>query len=147
QALRSETELKDKLANSLEHEQEEAYLHRIALANRELAADNLRRARELLEECPDDKRDWEWRCLKRLCEVNPVVIRDKSGINSVAFDAGGERIASACGDGSLKVWDSKTGRNVGGVEHAHRGFASSVAFHPGGNHLASVGFDRQVKVW
>ena len=146
-ALRSETKAKDDLADALEREQQDAYFHRIALAHRELSAYNLRRARELLNECPERLRDWEWHFLARLCQVDPLIIRDTTEVNSLAFGRGGEWIASACGDGTLKIWDSKTGKLVRRIPNAHERFASSVAFHPDGNHLASVGWDNLVKVW
>ena len=38
----------------------DAYFRRIALAHRELSADNLGGALKLLGECPDDLRKWEW---------------------------------------------------------------------------------------
>ena len=36
------------------------YRNRIALADRELSANNLGRAEELLDQCPPRLRDWEW---------------------------------------------------------------------------------------
>src|SRR5262249_3053966 len=67
QALRSETKANGELADALEREQQDAYFHRIALAHRELSADNLRSTRELLNDCPERLRDWEWHYLARLC--------------------------------------------------------------------------------
>ena len=128
-------------------ERVDAYFHRIALAHRELSADNLGRALELLDECPEDLREWEWHYLMRLCRVDPLVLRDKAEVNSVAFSPDGELLASAGGDGTVKVWNSRTGEVIQTLENAHPGFASSVAFHPDGKHLASAGADRQVKVW
>ena len=125
----------------------EAYFHRIALAHRELSADNLGGALKLLDECPEDLRGWEWHYLMRLCRVEPVVLRDKTEVNSVAFSPDGERLASAGGDGTVKVWNSRTGKVVQTIPDAHTGAVFSVAFHPDGKHLASVGADRRVKVW
>ncbi|MGE5192706.1 MAG: WD40 repeat domain-containing protein, partial [Deltaproteobacteria bacterium] len=59
----------------------------------------------------------------------------------------GVRIAAACGDGNIKVWDLEKKRVTKILQNAHEGFASSVAFHPNGQHLASVGKDQLVKVW
>ena len=139
-ALRAETQAKDDLRR-------DAYFHRIALAHRELSADNLRRALELLDECPEDLREWEWHYLMRLCRVEPFVLRDKTEVNSLAFSPDGELLASAGGDGAVKVWNSRTGQVIRTLGNAHRGYASSVAFHPDGMHLASVGADERVKVW
>jgi WD40 repeat protein/serine/threonine protein kinase len=147
QVLRSETKAKGELADALESAEREAYFQRIALAHRELSADTLRRARELLNDCPERLRDWEWRYLARLCRVEPLVIRGATEVNSLAFGRAGEWIACACGDGSLRIWDGKTGKLVRTIGNAHDRYACSVAFHPDGNHLASVGADESVKVW
>ena len=90
--------------------QDALYFHRIALAHRELSVDNLGRARELLDECPKDLRGWEWHYLMRLCRVEPLVLRDKTEVNSLAFSSDGELLASAGGDGAVKVWNSRTGK-------------------------------------
>ena len=82
----------------------------------------------------------------RLCRVEPVILRDKTEVNSLAFSPDGERLASAGGDGAVKVWNSRTGKVIQTLD-AHPGCVSSVAFHPDGKHLASVGADQQVKVW
>ena len=107
---------------TVERERRDAYFHRIALAHRELSADNLGRALELLDECPEDLREWEWHYLMRLCRVEPVVLRDKTEVNSLAFSPDGERLASAGGDGTVKVWNSRTGEVIRTLANAHAGF-------------------------
>jgi eukaryotic-like serine/threonine-protein kinase len=145
-ALRTATEARDDLKQANERERVEAYYRRIALAYSALSVNNLGGALKLLEDCPEDLRGWEWRYLMRLCRVEPLVIRDKTGVHSVAFSSDGERLASASGDGTVKVWNSRTGKVIQTIP-AHKGFASSVAFHPDGDHLISVGADKLVKVW
>ncbi|MEK7874557.1 MAG: hypothetical protein AAB502_11965, partial [Chloroflexota bacterium] len=155
EAARAEIRAKDKLKQTLDDERVDGYFRRIALAYRELSADNLGGALELLGHCPEDLRKgkWEWDFLMRLCRVEQVVLRNGTGVTSLAFSANGERIASAGLDGTLKVWNSRTGKVIWFVEKAHgvfasrSGFASSVTFHPDGNHLASTGEDKLVKVW
>ena len=71
--------------------------------------DNLGRALQFLGECPEDLRGWEWHYLMRLCRVEPLVLRDKTEVNSLAFSPDGEFLASAGGDGAVKVWNSRTG--------------------------------------
>jgi WD40 repeat protein/serine/threonine protein kinase len=131
---------------ALERERREANFHRLTLAHRELSADNLGRALKLLDECPEDLREWEWHYLMRLCRVEPLVLRDEAEVNGVAFSPDGERLASACGDGTVKVWNSRTGGLVQ-IFTAHSDSVVSVAFHPDGRHLASRGADLTVKVW
>ena len=48
----------------------------------------------------------------RLCRVEPLVIRDKTEVNGVAFSPDGERLASAGGDGTVKIWNSRTGKVI-----------------------------------
>jgi WD40 repeat protein/serine/threonine protein kinase len=125
----------------------DAYFGRIALAYRELSADNLGGALKLLDDCPEDLRGWEWYFLKRLCRVEPIILPDKTEVNSLAFSPDGEYIAAACGDGAVKVWNIKTRKVVQPLLDAHPDAVFSVAIHPHGKHLASVGSDQRVKVW
>lgn len=149
----AETLAKDKLKQTLNRERVDAYFSQIALAYRELSADNLGLALELLRNCPVELRKWEWDFLMRLCRVDQVVLRNGVGVTSVSFSADGERIASAGLDGTLKVWNSRTGNVILHIENAHGVIgprpspATSVSFHPEGEYLASTGGDGLVKVW
>jgi WD40 repeat protein/serine/threonine protein kinase len=135
------------LEQTLQRERRDDYFHRITLAHAALSVNNLGAALKFLEECPEDLRGWEWRHLMRLCRVDPLVIRGKPPVYGVAFGPDGERLASADGDGAVRVRNSKTGEVIRERKNAHPGFACCVAFHPQGNHLASVGGDGRVKVW
>ena len=119
-----------------DRERREAYFQRITVAHRELSMDNLAAALRALDDCPEDLREWEWHYLMRLCQVDPLVIRDTTEVNGVAFSPDGERLASAGGDGTIKIWNSRTGGLVQSFP-AHTDWVVSVAFHPDGKHLAS----------
>jgi eukaryotic-like serine/threonine-protein kinase len=145
-ALTAETEAMGRLADTLKHERVDGYFHRIALAHRELSRDNLGRTREQLDACPMELRQWEWRYLQRLCRAESLVIRVRAVVNGVTFSPRGDLIASAGGDGTVTIWNSKTGKLVQsfptGADSVY-----CVAFHPDGKHLASAGADQKVKVW
>jgi eukaryotic-like serine/threonine-protein kinase len=153
-ALRSETEAKGQLAanleverQNLEVERQEAYVRRVGLAYRELLADNLVGALQLLKDCPEELRDWEWRYLSRLCRFDPLVVREKAPVNSLAFSPDGRWLATADGDGFVRIRDGRTCRPVRTPLAVDAGSVRSLAYHPAGNHLASVGADGWVKVW
>src|SRR5262249_6189893 len=116
------------------------------VAHRELSIDNLAAALRALHGCPEDLRGWEWYYLMRLCKVDPLVIPAKTEVRGVAFSPTGDRLASAGGDGTVKIWNSTTGTMIQTFP-AHTDSVVSVAFHPDGKHMASRGADGKVKVW
>jgi WD40 repeat protein/serine/threonine protein kinase len=131
---------------TVENARVQSYFHRIALAQREFAADNLGRALDLLDECPANLRQWEWGYLKRLCRVEPVVLKADCELHGVAFDATGGRIAAACADKTVKVWDAKTGKLLRTLR-GHGDVVFGVVFSPDGRHLASASADKTVRLW
>src|SRR5205823_752438 len=85
--------------------------------------------------------------LKRLGRVEPVVLRDTTEVNSLAFRPDGEQIATAGGDGTVKVWDVRSGKVIQTLP-GHRRYVFSVAFRPpDGRYLASAGADRTIRLW
>jgi WD40 repeat protein/serine/threonine protein kinase len=138
----------DGLTQSLVRERSESYYRRIIVADRELTlSDNLRSARLALEDCPPELRTWEWHYLMRLCRLEPLVIRDGHEVVSVAFSPDGMRLASAGADGSVKIYNSKTGQLIQSIPNAHAGWAHCVTFHLSGNYVASAGQDKRFRVW
>src|SRR5207244_11867746 len=91
----AEARAEDHRKDAVERERRESYFHRITLAHSDLAV-------ELLAECPEDLREWEWHYLMRLCKVEPLVIPDKTEVIGVAFSPDGERLASGGGDKAVK---------------------------------------------
>src|SRR5262249_19901702 len=146
-ALRLANAAKDDLKRTNDRERVEAYFRRIALAHAALSVNDLGGALTFLDQCPEELRGWDWSYLMRLCRVDPVIIRGQNPVYGVAFASDGERLASASGDGAVRVWHSRTAELRRELKNAHRGFACCVTFHPRGTHLASVGADGQVKVW
>src|SRR5262249_43333149 len=78
------------------------YLHRVQLAYRAWLANDVARACQLLDECPPERRHWEWRYLSRLTrpllELNEPSDGDsgpKSHMVAVQFSPDGRRLVPA----------------------------------------------------
>src|SRR5439155_10100544 len=89
-----------------------SYFEKIALANYEFQANNVQRAVELLDECPEAMRAWEWHYLHRLCHDAPVVCDQISDAAlGLAFSPDGKRIA-VWGQPELMIADATTGKSL-----------------------------------
>jgi WD40 repeat protein len=131
---------------ALERERQDSYFQRITLAEREWEANNLSRMEQLLKDCPEDLRGWEWYYLKRLRHKSLPPLRHDGAVHSVAFSPNGDCFASSDQEGFVKVWDAQTGQQLA-FFRAHPDHAHSVAFSLDGARLATGGWDRTVKVW
>jgi WD40 repeat protein/serine/threonine protein kinase len=136
---------------ALEREQQTSYVQRIALAGRELAAGNVGRAEELLDECPLDRRGWEWRFLKRQRYGNPPPMQHKTTAVHAAFSPDGRQLATGTMDGTVTIRDSRTGQIVHELEHetALLGGAllRDMVFSSDGRYLAAARHDGKIRVW
>jgi serine/threonine protein kinase/sugar lactone lactonase YvrE len=131
------------------------YAGQLGLAQREWQDNHAALAKDLLDSCQWDLCGWEHHYLNSLFNgLGPRTLRGHSvSVNCVCFSRDGRHLASASRDGTVKVWDAATGREVLSFnEHTD---VWSVSFSPDGGRLASASgaFDPgksvpgRVKVW
>ena len=68
-----------------------------------------------------------------------------NSVYSVSFSRGGQTLASASADGTVKLWNLN-GKVVKTFQ-GHTGAVYSVSFSPNGQMIASASYDRTVKLW
>ena len=76
----------------------------------------------------------------KLWAVNPLGLKRRHTLRStgVVFSPDGRRVADGSNDGTLKLWDAKTGLEVANL-YGHRGRFAGVAFSRDGARAAGDG--------
>src|SRR6266480_1903317 len=67
-------------------------------------------------------------------------------VRSVVFSSDGQRLASASGDGTIKIWNAASGQCLQTLE-GHSDSVRSVVFSSDGLRLASASGDGTIKIW
>ena len=83
------------------------YSQLIALANTEIENNNIGRAEQILKQCPDDFRQWEWRLLNSLIEQHqPMQLLEFPGdqVRTLVVSPDGNQIAGGDYSGKIRVW-------------------------------------------
>ncbi|MFC1792772.1 protein kinase [Planctomycetota bacterium] len=143
-AEKAEKEAEDK-AESYRHL---SYNYGVALADSKYREANMGGVRKLLDECPEDLRDWEWQRLNYISDQAIMTLQGhvEGGVYSVRFSPDGKWLASCGYDSTIRIWDVVTGAEM----RILRGHADSIwalAISPDGKRIVSGSEDKTVRVW
>jgi hypothetical protein len=73
-------------------------------------------------------------------------IQQSGIVESMAFNADGRQLVTACDDGTARVWDTETGRAVTPpLKHDHA--VAHAGFSPDGRLVVTASFDQTARVW
>ena len=70
-----------------------------------------------------------------------------SKILSITFRADGSRLLTASHDGTVRQWDTQSGREVAPPYDRHRAEVAAAVFSPDGQRVASAGADHTIRLW
>ncbi len=68
-------------------------------------------------------------------------------ITSMAYSPDGRRLASVAHDGTVKLWDSATGREILTLLHGRSELMTGVSFSPDGRQIVTTSESGTIKVW
>jgi eukaryotic-like serine/threonine-protein kinase len=109
----------------------------------------LGRVGELLDEQKskaEDLRGFEWHYYRRLLDGTQLTLAGHTdAITAVVFSGDRRHLATGSRDGTAKVWELATGRQVRGFA-GHSGGVAGLALAPDGRRLATVARDGTVRV-
>ena len=68
-------------------------------------------------------------------------------VESIAYSPNGQHTTSGSTDGTIRIWDIKTGAAVGDPLEGHISHVRSVAYSPDGKHIISGSGDTTIQIW
>ncbi len=84
--------------------------------------------------------------LEKLSDT-PLLTLDHPGIVfAVAFNSDGSRLVTGIQDGTVRLWDATTGKDIL-ILRGHADSVLAAAFHPNGKSVATASLDGTAKIW
>lgn len=77
-----------------------------------------------------------------------ATLSDHNGpVRSAAWNPNSKTIATASDDGTVKIWDAKSGQLQTTVHASDSGGVNSARWYPSGNYLVTAGDDHVARIW
>ena len=86
--------------------------------------------------------------LRKASNQNSAILRGHTKwVFSATFSPDGRYIVSASHDNTIRIWDAKTGQQVGSPLVGHQFGVNSANFSPDGRYIVSASWDGTVRLW
>jgi eukaryotic-like serine/threonine-protein kinase len=127
--------------------QKTAYASKMQLARVDWENGNIARLQKTLAETEDNpNRGFEWYYWQRMCRLELMTLRVKSGEGCVAtYSPDGQFIASSSGN-KAHIWDTRSGVEIVTCE-GHKDSISSLAYSSDGRWLVTGSQDQTARIW
>ena len=120
----------------------QAYITSIGLAAAKIDENAFDAARELLDQCRPQYRNWEWGRLTFLCRQDVRSLDAGAPLEALALSADGQRLAAGGWTGLARLWTLDEPQPPLELAHAAASFVNAVALSPDGRLLATASSDR-----
>ena len=139
---------REKAIEAKQKEEYESYISKIGLAASQIDKNAFDAAREVLQSCKPELRNWEWGRLMHLCSQSQRAFEAAAPLEALAVDIDGQRFATGGWNGTAQVWELTTGQVLTTLKHGGE-YVNAVAFAPDGKYLATGGNDPAgfIQIW
>jgi DNA-binding beta-propeller fold protein YncE len=88
------------------------------------------------------------KALRHVVQYDNAILRGHiNQVNSIAFSPDGKRIVSASHDRTIRIWDARTGKQIGDPLVGHTREVNSAVFSLDGKHIVSASWDKTIRIW
>jgi hypothetical protein len=119
-----------------EAEEYQSYIARIGLADARIRENAFDTATQILNECPERLRNWEWGRLMHLCTLSKGSFDNGAPVDAVAVSPRGGLFVTGGWNGEAIIWDSVSGKAVRHLKHDGL-YVHAVAYSPDGKWIAT----------
>jgi WD40 repeat protein len=75
-----------------------------------------------------------------------TLLAHESGVNAAQFSPDGQRIVTASGDNTARIWDAKTGQELAKLS-GHEFSVRAAQFSPDGQRIVTASWDKTARIW